>query len=86
MRFFSLDECTMPFQYKRKEESYGTRAKFLIRKSERRTHQFPYPEKEDLDEILMEVIEMILPKPSPVGGTKRTSKQYMFNVDLSDFF
>ena len=57
----------------------------MVRKSRRGSHQFVYPENEDMDEILMEVIAMILTKPSPIGGTKRTSKQYMFDVDLSDF-
>ena len=58
----------------------------MVRKSRRGSHQVVYPEKEDMDEILMEVIAMILPKPSSIGGTKRTSTQYMFDVDLSDFF
>ena len=35
---------------------------------------------------MMEVIVMILPRPSPAGGTRRTSKQFKFDVDLSDFF
>ena len=39
----------------------------MIRKSRRGSHQFIYPEKEDMDEVLMEVIAMILPKPLPVG-------------------
>ena len=55
----------------------------MVRKSQRGSHQFVYPEKEDMDEILMEVIAMILTKPSPIGGTKSTSKQYTFDVDLT---
>ena len=58
----------------------------MLRKSRRGSHQFVYTEKEDMDEILMEVIAMILTKPSPIGGTQCTSKQYIFDVDLCDFF
>ena len=31
--------CTMSFQCKKRKESYGNRSKFLVRKSQRRSHQ-----------------------------------------------
>ena len=60
--------------------------KFLTRKPQKDTHRFVFPDKEDIDNIPIEDIAMILPQPTTVGGTKRASKQYIFDTDLSKFF
>ncbi|XP_077479616.1 uncharacterized protein LOC144091271 [Stigmatopora argus] len=46
---------------------------------------FVYPEMDDLDDIHIDNIVMRLPPPTTTGGTSRTGKQHVFDVDLGNY-
>ena len=60
--------------------------KYLTQVPQSKSTRFVYPDKDDIDSVSIEDIIMKLPVPLHAGGTKRASKQYIFDVDLSTYF
>ncbi|XP_041356358.1 uncharacterized protein LOC121373696 [Gigantopelta aegis] len=61
--------------------------KFLTRQMTKKMGaMFIFPEKDDIDEVGFENVVLKLPKPTTAGGTKRTVKQFFFDVNLDQYF
>lgn len=60
--------------------------KYMVEKPQKFAHRFIFPEKDDIDIVPIQDVVMILPKPTPVGGTKRASNQFVFDVNLDKYF
>lgn len=68
------------------DEDDTVEIKFLSRMLSKSQPVFCYPDKEDIAEVDVDDIVRKLPFPNLVGGTKRTSQQYVFDYEFSDFY
>ena len=55
-------------------------------KPQKFTHRFVFHEKDDIDTVPIQDVVMTLPHPTPIGGTKRASNQFVFDVILDKYF
>ena len=67
-------------------EGSAMTVKYLVVKPQKFTHRFVFPEKDDIDTVPVEHVVMILTNPTPIGGTKRASQQFIFDVNLDSYF
>lgn len=67
-------------------EKDSVEIKYLSRPPMKTCYRFVYPEADDIDNIHIDDVIMILPPPSTAGGTKRAAQQYIFDVDLGQYF
>ena len=58
----------------------------MVEKPLKFTHRFVFPEKDDIDTVPIQDVVMTLPHPTPIGGTKRASNQFVFDVILDKYF
>ena len=66
----------------------GIDVKFMKRvPSKSQSYSFIWPDNEDVDTVDKDDIEIVLPNPQIVGGTKRMAHRFVFNeVDFTPYF
>ena len=60
--------------------------KYMVENPQKFTHRFVFPEKDDIDTVPIQDVVMTLPHSTPIGGTKRASNQFVFDVILDKYF